>query len=85
MFAAPTPREGLWCVRTDDVARAALIRGNHMSKKLTAEYALVQLFECGDFPDHAVDPNRAAQAVVRWLADSGFKIVDANVWWAKSP
>jgi hypothetical protein len=53
--------------------------------KLTPEYALAQLFECGSFPDHVADPNMAAQAVVRWLAASGFKIVDANVWWAKSP
>jgi hypothetical protein len=30
------------------------------------------------FPDHVADPNMAAQAVVRWLAASGFKIVDAK-------
>ena len=58
--------------------------GRDLLTQLTPEHALLNLFESDEWPGTA-DPDKAARIVTQWLADSGFKIVDAEVRMAARP
>jgi hypothetical protein len=46
--------------------------------ELTPKHVLVDLFGSGDFPAEIIDPEHAAEIVIQWLNDAGFKIEAAG-------
>jgi hypothetical protein len=51
-------------------------------RELTPQEVLADLLGSGDFPAEVMDPEGAAEIVLRRLDDAGFKVVPAARLWA---
>ena len=51
-------------------------------RELTPQEVLADLLGSGDFPAEVLDPEGAAEAILRRLDDAGFKVVPAARLWA---
>jgi len=48
--------------------------GGRVMSELTPQHVLTDLFGSGDFPAEILDPEHAAEIVIRRLIDAGFEI-----------
>jgi hypothetical protein len=53
-----------------------------LGRELHPREVLVDLLGSGDFPAEVLDPNAAAEIILRRLEDAGFKVVPAARLWA---
>ena len=51
-------------------------------RELTPQEVLADLLGSGDFPAEVIDPEGAAEIILRRLDDAGFKVVPAARLWA---
>ena len=50
-----------------------------MSTELTPQYVLADLLGSADFPAEVLDPDKAAEIIIKRLIDAGFVIRQASI------
>jgi hypothetical protein len=62
--------------------KRASMTGAGAPRELTPQEVLADLLGSGDFPAEVIDPEGAAEIILRRLDDAGFKVVPAARLWA---